>query len=181
MILAKSDKITLREFEEKDIELKIKWINDSNNNAYLHYDLPLEYEKTLNWFRNKNNKTRCDCIIEFDGVSVGVIGLLNVDKKNRKAEYYITLGNTDYKRKGISTKASLLLLEYAFGDLCLNKVYLNVDADNIAACQMYEKIGFKCEGYFYEDQERRGRLIDRKRYSFLKNDWNNGWKNNERL
>ena len=37
--------VTIRKFEEKDIANKIKWINDERNNRFLHYDLPLEYEK----------------------------------------------------------------------------------------------------------------------------------------
>ena len=74
------DRITIRKFNERDIENKIKWINDSNNNKFLHYDLPLEYEKTLNWFNNnKNNENRYDAIIEFNAIPVGVIGLLNIE------------------------------------------------------------------------------------------------------
>ena len=45
--------ISIRKFNENDIHNKIKWINDSKNNKYLHYDLPLEYDKTLKWFEKK--------------------------------------------------------------------------------------------------------------------------------
>ena len=172
------DSVSLRDFTESDIGLKIKWINDPENNKYLHYDLPLEYDKTLQWYRGKNNKTRADCVIEYDGNPVGVIGLLAIDKINSKAEYYITLGNTSYKRRGIARKATMLILEYAFEELALNKVYLNVDADNIAACRLYESTGFSCEGFFRKDLLRSNSLIDRKRYAILKTDWNSGWREN---
>lgn len=144
--------ISLKKFTAADISNKVRWINDESNNMYLHYELPLEIEKTQRWFESiKNRADRYDAVIEADGVSIGVIGLLNIDVVNLKAEYYITLGEASYKRKGISYIASQQLLKYAFEILKLNKVYLNVDADNVAACNLYEKLGFRCEGVFKED------------------------------
>lgn len=164
--------ITLRKFTDTDIPNKVRWINDESNNTYLHYELPLEIEKTRCWFETIRNKTdRYDAVIEADGISIGIIGLLNIDKVNLKAEYYITLGESSYKRKGISYIASQQLLKYAFEELGVNKVYLNVDADNIAACNLYEKIGFKCEGFFKEDMMHRDKMIDRKRYAIIKKEW----------
>ena len=53
--------ITIRKFERSDIANKVKWINDPANNRYLHYDLPLEIEKTEDWFdRNRDRTDRYD-------------------------------------------------------------------------------------------------------------------------
>lgn len=50
------DDVKLRRFRFEDIPLKIEWINNSENNEFLHYDLPLEYDKTVAWFeKNKGN------------------------------------------------------------------------------------------------------------------------------
>ena len=163
--------VTLREFNENDISNKIRWINDSDNNRYLHYDIPLEYGKTLEWYFKKNKETRLDLVIEYENVPIGLIGLLEIDRVNSKAEYYICLGEKQYKGKGIAKLASKALLNHAFYDLALNKVYLNVDAQNVAACFLYEKIGFECEGYFKEDMFHNGALIDRKRYAIFENTW----------
>lgn len=164
--------ITLRKFTVADIPNKVRWINEESNNKFLHYELPLEIEKTQCWFEAIKNRTdRFDAVIEADGISVGVIGLLNIDTVNLKAEYYITLGEVSYKRKGISYIASQQLLKYAFEVLGVNKVYLNVDTDNIAACNLYEKLGFRCEGIFKEDIMHREKMIDRKRYAILKKEW----------
>lgn len=161
-------KITLRKFNASDIPNKVRWINDPRNNTYLHYDLPLEIEKTNKWYDSIKDRTdRYDAVIEADGVPVGLIGLLCIDDKNKKAEYYISMGEHAYKRKGIAYTASLQILEYAFMKLNLNKVYLNVDSRNVGACALYEKIGFICEGEFVQDLWHRGEFIDRKRYAFL--------------
>ena len=99
--------ISLRKFTAADIPDKMRWINDESNNTFLHYALPLEKEKTQRWFEDiKDRADRYDAVIEADGVSVGVIGLLNIDIVNLKAEFYITLGEASYKRKGISYIAS---------------------------------------------------------------------------
>ena len=161
------ENIILREFSETDIANKVRWINDSENNEYLHYDIPLEYDKTLSWYKNKNNERRLDLVVEYEGTPVGLIGLLEIDRISKKAEYYICLGEKQYKGKGIATIATKLLLEFGFGKLDLRKIYLNVDADNVIACHLYEKCGFVCEGYFKKDMFHRGRFIDRKRYSIF--------------
>ena len=165
--------VTLRDFTENDINDKIRWINDPENHRYLHYEIPLEYEKTLQWFLSKNNSNRLDLVIQYGSVPVGLIGLLGIDRVNSKAEYYICLGEKRYKGKGIAKIASKMLLDYAFYELELNKVFLNVDAQNMVACHLYEKIGFECEGYFKEDLFHNGALVDRKRYAILAKMWRN--------
>lgn len=164
--------IKIRKFCEIDIENKVKWINNSNNNKYLHYNLPLERKKTSEWYlANVCNNNRYDAVIEVDGIAVGLIGLLNIDYKNLKAEYYITLGEENYKGKGISYKASLLLLEYAFSELKINKVYLYTEVDNIPAQRLFEKVGFKKEGLLKEDLIYNGRKVDRFFYGITANEY----------
>ncbi len=170
MILHENN-ISLRDFRKEDIENKVKWINDSSNNEFLHYDIPLDVEKTINWFENKNNETRKDLVIEYNKIPVGLIGLVSIDKSNSKAEFYISMGEVEFKGKGIATRATKMLLNYAFNEMCLNKVYLNVDEENKIACRLYEKTGFKCEGVFVRDLVHRGKFVNRKRYAILKEEF----------
>lgn len=164
--------ISIRKFREEDIANKIKWINDPLNNTFLHYDLPLVYEKTVVWFQNNKNRTdRYDAVIEVDGFSVGLIGLLGIDEKNSKAEFYITLGEQEYKGKGIASIASKILLEYAFEKLNLNKVYLYTEKNNILAQKLFEKIGFQKEGLLKEDLIYNKRKVDRFFYGITKNEY----------
>jgi len=164
--------VTIRKFKEEDIENKIRWINDDNNNEFLHYDLPLEYHKTLDWFhKNKDRTDRLDCVIEYQEIPVGIIGLLNIDKKNKKAEYYITLGEKEYKGKGIAYKASMVLLKHAFENLDLNKIYLYTEVENIIAQGLFNKIGFKKEGILKEDLIIDEKKKDRYIYATFKKDW----------
>lgn len=165
------EQVSIRKFEEKDIANKIRWINDSENNEFLHYDLPLEYEKTLEWFlKNKDRKDRFDAIIEYEGIPVGIIGLLNIDLKNKKAEYYITLGEKQYKGKGIAYKSSLELLKYAFDELELNKIYLYTETENKIAQKLFYKLGFIREGVLRQDLIINNQKKDRYIYATFKKD-----------
>ena len=164
--------VTIRKFEEADIPNKIKWINDSQNNQFLHYDIPLEYEKTLSWFKNIKQRTdRYDAVIEADGVPVGLIGLLSIDKVNRKAEYYISMGEMSYKGKGVASVASRIIIDYAFDELKLNKIYLYTETQNQVAQRLFEKVGFVKEGYLIQDMIYRGRIVDRYVYGITRESW----------
>lgn len=161
--------VTIRRFNENDIENKVKWINDPANNTYLHYDLPLDVSKTKNWWQNVKERTdRFDAVIEADGVPCGLIGLLAIDGKNKKAEYYVSMGDCSYKGKGVATKATELLLEYAFRDLHLQRVYLYTETANIPAQKLIEKAGFCREGMMKSDLYSKGRFVDRFVYGITK-------------
>lgn len=166
-VIGSDGHVTLRAFTAEDIEDKVAWINNPENHAHLHYDIPINAEKTRVWFDHKDNDKRLDLVIEYDGEGVGLIGLLNIDFQNQKAEYYISMGNTSYKRKGIATTASSILLRFAFDELKLHKVYLTTDGDNLIAHRLFEKVGFVREGVFHDDLMHRGKFIDRIRYAIL--------------
>ncbi len=164
--------VSIRRFEKHDIPNKVRWINNPENNTFLHYDLPLEIDKTEAWFDNNKGRTdRYDAVIEADGVPVGLIGLLSIDNKNKKAEYYVTLGERKYLGRGIAARATKLLLEYAFTELNLNRVYLYTEVDNSSAVRSYERIGFRREGVIKDDLFSKGRFVDRYVYRITKEDF----------
>ena len=158
--------VTFRKFEKMDIPNKVKWINDTRNNTYLHYDLPLEVEKTERWYElNKDRADRYDATILCDGNPVGLIGLLSIS--DGTAEYYVSMGEQDYKGKGIAKEASRLLLEYAQHDLNLISVYLYTEIDNIAAQKLFEKIGFEKKYVAEKSANNRGKLVDCYFYEYV--------------
>ncbi len=164
--------IQIRKFYRTDIPKKVEWINNPENNQFLHYDIPLSIEKTEIWFDSHlGDTTRYDAVIEVDGVPVGTIGLLNIDYKNSKAEYYIAMGETIFKGKGVAKQASKLLLKYGFEELELNRIFLFTEIDNTGAQKLFEQIGFIKEGILKQDIFSRGKYVDRYTYGYLKKDW----------
>ena len=161
--------VTIRKFERTDIPKKVEWINNSENNQFLHYDIPIEIGKTERWFDNNVGRTdRYDAVIEVDGIPCGTIGLLSIDQKNSKAEYYIAMGETVLKGKGIAYQASKLIIQYGFEQLRLNKIYLYTETENIAAQRLFEKVGFIKEGILKEDIVSHGKFVDRYAYGIFR-------------
>ena len=164
--------VSIRRFEKTDIPKKVEWINNPENNQFLHYDIPISVESTEKWFdSHAGDDTRYDAVIEADGVPVGIIGLLEIDRKNSKAEYYVTIGETSYKGKGVAKAASRLILEYGFETIGLNRIYLFTEIENVAAQKLFERLGFVREGVMRQDIVSRGKYVDRIVYGFLKEDW----------
>ncbi len=154
------DNVVLRKFEEKDILNKIRWVNDDDNNEFLHYDLPLNFHSTKQWYeKNKNNETRYDAVIEVNGQPAGIIGLLSIIDK--KAEYYILIGESEYKGKGVAKKATLLLYDIAFNIYGLEEVITNTEVDNIAMQRLVESVGGKYIRREKDSAKNRGKYVDR--------------------
>lgn len=152
--------VKLRKFEERDVPNKVKWINDEENNQYLHYDLPLIEEKTYEWYRNLvGREDRYDAVILYDDIPVGIIGLLGI--REGRAEYYVTMGEKVYKGKGIAKEATKILLQYAFTNLNLKEVYLYTEEENIGAQRLFEKCGFERQFLEKDSARNRGKSVNR--------------------
>lgn len=165
--------ISLRKFSRDDIPYKVQWINNPANNRFLHYDLPLREDATCQWFeRVKDFETRLDLTLLQDGIPVGILGLLQIDRKKRSAELYITIGEPSCKGKGLAGEAIRQLLQIAYGELGLHRVYLLTETENHAAVRAYEKFGFVREGCLRDELlDRDDRFISRYVYSMLKEEF----------
>lgn len=168
--------LRIRPIEIKDVSKKVEWYNNSEITKFLHYEELFTYEGTLEWVKKLSfNKTRYENIIEVikdnQWIPVGVVGLFEIDKKNKKAGSYITIGELKYQGLGIAKKAMLLILQDAFIKFNLNKVYAYTDSDNIKSQKLHEKIGFIKEGVLRQELFYKGKYIDRVYYSILKKEF----------
>ena len=77
---------------------------------------------------------------------VGTCYLSNLNYLYRTAELQIRIGDTENRGKGYGRIAVKKLLKFAFYDLNLNRVFLQVFSDNIPAIKVYEYSGFIKEG-----------------------------------
>lgn len=162
--------VSIRKFEFRDIPNKIRWINDPANNRYLHYDLPLEYEKTCAWFEKNQHRTdRYDAVIEQEGIPVGLIGLLGL--KDGEGEYYISMGEAGAKGCGVAKAASELLLSYGFRKLGLKRIYLYTEEENLSAQRLFERLGFRQEGLYKDHLFYNGRYVNRYGYSMTRQEY----------
>ena len=143
------DSALIRPLEERDLEERVKWINDRDISRTLMFDYPTSLAKTKAWFTsNLMNPTKQHFTVarKTDDKAIGMTGLLDISFKHRKAQAYITIGNPNFWNKGIGSKALRYTAKYGFNELRLNRIYLYTLRSNTKARALYQKIGFKLEG-----------------------------------
>ena len=162
----------IRRLEERDLKTRVEWMNSPAVYSSMHYDVPVLFEKTIQWFRNNvGSSKRADLVIEEDGTIMAFCGITGIDETIRKGEIY-TFVNPFEKHKGIGTQAKRLMAEYAFKELGLNKLFSITNEDNIPSIKINERLGFVNEGRFrHEYLTKDGEWKDRLYFGLLKEDW----------
>lgn len=97
--------------------------------------------------------------------SIGVFRQGNIHRKTAELGYYIA---EEYWGKGIMTDAVRQICAYVFDKSDIIRIYAEPFAYNIASCRVLEKAGFQYEGTLRSNAVKKGRVIDMKMYSLLK-------------
>lgn len=95
-----------------------------------------------------------------DDRCAGHVGLYKIDHRVGQAEFAILLGERGAWGRGVGTKCTRFAVEYAFRQLNLRRVYLDVLATNPRAQHVYEKLGFVVEGRRRQAQFKNGQYVD---------------------
>ena len=76
-----------------------------------------------------------------------IIGGCDCDLGHSEDRSYATLGwiiNKDYRNQGYASEAASAILDFAFKNLRISKVYAQCDVNNPASFGVMRKIGMKC-------------------------------------
>lgn len=122
----------------------------------------------LDDFIGKNNISRA--IINRDNEFIGIVELFNISWKNRRAELSITI-KQQMRGKGYGYNSINKMLEIAFVEHGINRVFLRVIDTNIKAINLYKKVGFIQEGICRAESLRRGRFASQIQMSILSSEW----------
>jgi len=102
---------------------------------------------------------------------IGFIGLDGISWSHGDCWVFIALGERDTWGKGYGTDAMRIMLRYAFTELNLHRVSLDVFSYNPRAIRSYEKCGFVVEGRARGMLNREGRRDDFVYMGILKEEW----------
>ena len=147
--MPKPQRVKLTSLRADDLPAMFGWINDRElvlrNGSYR----PVGEARHRDWFESVQRRE--DTVIfgirlREDDRLIGSCQLHGISPIHRAAELQIRIGDPALHGKGYGTDAVRLLLDFAFRDLNLRRVYLHVFGDNAAAVRTYEKAGFVREG-----------------------------------
>lgn len=168
------ERIYLRAYEEEDIPLKVKWMNDPLVIKMLNSPFPISKIGTKKWlYKLQDDPSRMEfmvCMKENDEV-IGYTGFRDIDKKNKNAESYTGIGNTQFWGKGLGKEIKVIALNYIFSLHDMNKIYTHVRAGHVKNLGLNESIGFVEEGVLREHIYNRGEFKDVVVQGVLKKDF----------
>lgn len=109
-------------------------------------------------------------VIEIRDELIGQCGLYRIDHFNRRCELGISIGR-EFWGKGFGQDAVRALVDYAFNHLNMNRVALQVLADDPRAVTAYRKAGFSEEGRLRQQAWVHGDFADELMMAVLREDW----------
>jgi len=103
--------------------------------------------------------------------SLGGGGLREDNRMNGSAEVSIFISKPSQWSKGLGTDAMRVMLDFAFGEMRLERVWLRVFDYNSRAARSYEKAGFVKEVLLRHDRFHRGKHHDTDLMAIVRADW----------
>ncbi|MCR4682473.1 MAG: GNAT family N-acetyltransferase [Clostridiales bacterium] len=137
--------VKLRPLSSKDAPYMLEWMTDPEITRFFRFDASkVELRTCEEYIENaaKAENAAHFAIVDENDEYLGTISLKDIDTENRCAEYAISTRKKAHGT-GAAAQATKLLLDHAFNTLGLERVYLNVLADNGRANAFYRKAGFR--------------------------------------
>lgn len=155
----------LRPIERDDLDALWRWYNDPEVMYYwaepslLSRD-ELESRYPANGLGGSTGQMHWLLITTQAGEPIGRIGYVDLDRRNRRAEIAIQIGERAYWGRGFGSDAIIAYLGHLFHEQNLHKVWLRVEAFNPRALRAYERCGFRRDGVFRDHTFLGGRYYD---------------------
>lgn len=174
--MIRGEQVFLRAAERSDIPLFVSWFNDAETASFVTMRAPMSIALEEGWFermlaaQGKDGYHFVICMLDA-GEAIGTIGLFHIDHVNGSAGMGIVIGDKRLWGRGYGTDALNALLDLAFGELRLERIWLEVYEFNARARRSYDKCGFTLEGTARRALFRNGRHHDVLLMSILRDEW----------
>jgi diamine N-acetyltransferase len=174
--VVRGERVYLRAAERSDIPTFVRWFNDAETLSFVLMRAPMSEAMEEQWFermletQGKERFLFVICRLN-DGQPVGNCGLFDIDYVNGSAGIGITIGEKALWGQGLGTDAMFALLDFGFGQLRLERLWLEVYDFNSRARRSYEKCGFVLEGTERHAVYKGGKFLDVQLMSVLRDEW----------
>jgi len=139
------DNVRIRPLAKQDIELLRLWRNDETKTKYLRQIGYITKEMQEKWYEEYIGRED-DVIYAIEEIEElqTVVGSLSMYECNGTGAEIgkIQIGDERAHGKGIGRKSFLMAMLIGFQKKGLEELHLFVNAKNVAACKIYDKLGF---------------------------------------
>ena len=141
----------LRKLEQKDVPYMMEWMQDPGITCNFRANFGAMTEKDVIEFVNNSftDENKNFAIVDEHDEYMGTISLKHISDTDKNAEYAIVTRRKAHGT-GLAYEATKEIIKYAFEELGLHRVSLNVLEENKRANRFYEKVGFTYEGKFID-------------------------------
>ena len=131
--------------EIDELEVYLSWMRNKNANPFIHgINENFSSQELVDYVSEKNFSSTAlllGIFVKPDDTHIGNVKLEPIIPR-KSAVIGILVGEEDWRGKGVGFEVMTRVLEYCFKDLKLEKVELGVNKKNIAAINLYSRIGF---------------------------------------
>lgn len=177
MRILESERILLKPVEPEDLSflLDLRW--DIDIMAYQVHD-PISLKSQQAWYENLSKSGNLALSVFEKNTDrpqekklAGTIGLMNINHRHQRATWTLRLDQA-FQGRGIAYEASMLMLDYGFNTLNLNKVFSDSFPDNAPIIKLLTKLRFTQEGLMKAHYYHNGEFKDSAIYAMLRADFN---------
>lgn len=162
----------LRPLTPEFLEVVRAWRNSPAVAQYMYTAEPISAEQQQNWYaRISQDASVHYWLIYYRDRPVGVANLYAISQRNRSCYWAFYLGEENLHGSGIGAKVELVVLEYVFDKLKLNKLACEVFVTNEKVIAMHEKFGFRREAYLRQHIYKGKAFIDVVGLALLRREW----------
>ncbi|WP_173917507.1 GNAT family N-acetyltransferase [Halobacillus sp. Marseille-Q1614] len=157
----------------EDAAIRASWEEDSEYLRNLDTDIayPRSTDQLGEERKTSSNSKYFRLRTVSDDTLIGFVVIHSIEWNNRTGSLAIGIGNPLFQNKGYGSEALQLILRYAFHELNLNRVGLDVIGYNRRAICAYQKAGFIEEGCIRSAVYRDGKFSDRIYMGILRSEW----------
>jgi len=173
----KGKKVYLAAIERKDLKKLMDWRNNPDFRKYFREYKELNMAMQEKWYEEKVLKDNTTVMFSIkntkDDSLMGCCGLVYVNWVYRHADLSLYIGWKDkyIDDQGYAFEASRLVIDYAFKQLCLNKVWTEIYEIDKKKKRLYDGLGFKVDGVLRQNYFHDGKFWNSYILSILSSEW----------
>ncbi len=175
----KTERLVLRPLTLDDVDVLWPDISDPEISRQMAWEAHTERSQTIDFLKNEVARRHSEKGITWavfkDGSFCGIFSLIGLVRKHRaltynKAElaYWIS---RKYQRQGIMTEAGQRVLQFAFGELKLHKLFVSHFSNNQASENLIKRLGFRYVGEQLKEFQKDGVWYNHKNYELLEEEF----------
>jgi RimJ/RimL family protein N-acetyltransferase len=158
--------VILRAFERDDAERCYRWVNDPNIVRTLKSRYPIAFQNEIEWLERAMQSSVSDSERHFaierkdDRTHIGNASIHDIEWVSRTAAFGLFIGEPSAWNRGFGSDAIRTLVRFAFDEMNLRKLRINVFEYNERAKHVLETQGFVQEGRLRQEFYREGSYHD---------------------